>query len=174
MLDYNEIEALYEEITEKIRGQLYLLNRSADESELYSYLKSIGMEDLCPTVPQYDTMKNGKIVIIGQPSVDKNVIYGIAKEFGITKDRIELCLEYNEIPTYNFRKLQYSSLYRVVLVGPMPHSATGKSGHGSVIAEMEQSKGYPRVIRLTAGNDLKITKTNLKETFQNLIEEDYI
>lgn len=45
---------------------------------------------------------------------------------------------------------------------------------GSILAEVEKSSIYPRVERLLNGNELKITKSNFKETLERLIEEDYI
>ena len=36
------------------------------------------------------------------------------------------CLDYNGTKTYNYKKLQYASNYRVVLFGPVPYSTSGK------------------------------------------------
>ena len=56
----------------------------------------------------------------------------------------------------------------------MPHSGYGKKDSGSILAEVEKSSIYPRVERLLNGNELKITKSNFKETLERLIEKDYI
>ncbi len=174
MLDIEEMENLYNQVIEKIREKMFLLNRDDDPNSLIDYLKGIGMKDIFASNPIYETYKKGKIVIFGDSAVDKNVIYGIAKSLGIDINRLELHLEYEEAVTYNFNKLRYEPSYRVVLVGPMPHSTVGKQKHSSVIAEMEQEEGYPKVVRLVAGQELKITKTNLKEALQNLLKENYI
>lgn len=173
MLDSEEMDNIYRQVIERIREKMFLLNRDNDPNVLIQYLKSIDMGDIISN-SIYETYKSGKIVILGDSAIDKNVIYGIAKSLNIDKDRLELNLGYDETIKYNFRKLRYEPTYRVVLVGPMPHSTAGKLKHNSAISEMEQEEGYPRVIRLTAGQELKITKTNLKESLRNLLDENYI
>lgn len=174
MLEIDEIEGLYEQVIEKIREKMFIYNRDENPESLNNYLLSIGMDSLLSTVCPYETYKSGKIVILGQTSIDKGSLYGIAQSLGIEKDRLELCLDFESIEKYNFRKLRYEPKYRVVLVGPMPHSSHGAKNHSSAIAEMEQEPGYPRVIRLTANQELKITKSNLKSNLQQLVDEKYI
>ena len=174
MLEIEELEGLYEQVIEKIRAKMFLYNRDSDTNALSEYLKSIGMEDLLKLTPHYETYKSGKIIIIGESAINKNIVCGILKEFDIDKDRAELYLEYEDAESFNFKKLRYNPSYRAVLVGPMPHSTSGKVTHSNVIAEMEQESGYPRVVRLLANQGLKITKTNLKEAIQNLVQEDYL
>ncbi|MDX8417133.1 hypothetical protein [Absicoccus intestinalis] len=71
--------------------------------------------------------------------------------------------------------MQYAPQYRVVLFGPSLHSGRGKRESGSIIAELEHSNAYPRVIRMQVHNDkLKITKSNFEETLKQLIDGDYI
>lgn len=60
------------------------------------------------------------------------------------------------------------------MIGPVPHSSVGKNDSSSVIAEMKNEEGYPKVIVLDDSNGLKITKTNFKEKLYKLIEENYI
>ena len=60
------------------------------------------------------------------------------------------------------------------LFGANPHSSTGKGDSGSVISEMQRKEGYPRIEVLRAGEQVKITKTNFKETLEKLLEEEII
>ena len=76
--------------------------------------------------------------------------------------------------SYPYQKLQYNAKYRVVLVGPIPHSTCSKGDFSSVITMMEKTPGYPRIVRLDGNNELKITKSNFKKTLTDLIEEGYI
>lgn len=69
--------------------------------------------------------------------------------------------------------MQYNPNYRLVIVGPMPHSTTGKGESRSTISELENGNGYPKVIRL-GSNELKITKTNFKQALQEQQNADYI
>lgn len=70
--------------------------------------------------------------------------------------------------------MQYAPQYRLILFGPVPHSGYGKGDSGSIIAELEKSPAYPRVERLTSGNELKITKSNFRDMLERMIKEDYI
>lgn len=167
LLGIDEIEELLDEI----RVRVLRANR---EGTLDQLLASMGMHDLIEVKAQPGN-KNGKIVIIGASDVDEKYLLITAGKLGIDKSRFEFYLDYDAIQKYNFRKLQYSDKYRLILVGPMPHSTTGKADSSSVIAEMEKCQDmYPRIIRMGSGNELKISKTGFRDVLQELLEEDYI
>ena len=161
-----------EELLRKIRVRVLDANR---EGELNQLLAAMGMRDLTEARMQFGS-RSGKIVVIGASAVDETHLLMTAGKLGVDKRRFEFCLDYDAIQKYNFRKLQYSEKYRLIMVGPMPHSTTGKSKSGSVIAEMEKhAEMYPRVIRMeAAGTELKITKSGFKETLKNMLREEYI
>lgn len=167
MLDYDELEEIIDTITEKI----ILANRTGT---LDALLKQWGFTNLLNSDYTYETDPKGKIVVIGGTEVKENVLLGIAKSFGLDKSRFEFCLDYDRAKTYNYEKMRYNPNYRVVMFGPVPHSSTGKNNSGSVISEMQNNEGYPRVLVLNGSNSVKISKTNFKEGLQKLIEEKYI
>ena len=70
--------------------------------------------------------------------------------------------------------MKYNANYRVVLVGPMPHSTSGKGKSNSTIEEILNRPNYPRVEKLQSSNELKVTKSSFKEILETLIEEAYI
>lgn len=49
-----------------------------------------------------------------------------------------------------------------------------KKDSSSVIAEMKNHEGYPRVEVLSGSNEVKITKSNFKELLDRLIRENFI
>lgn len=167
MLDAVELEALVDEIQHRV----YLANQQGTLEEL---LEKLGMSNYLHPEDEFESYPDGKVVIIGESTVSRDKVLGISKEFGITPKQLELCLDYNEAKSFSYRKLQYNSEYRAVLVGPIPHKAEGIGEYSSAIAMMEQSAGFPKVVRLVSGNKLKITKANLKEAFESLIDSSYL
>ena len=167
MLEYEELE----EILDKIQDKVISANRLG---QLETLLSSWGLSDLLGTESAYATDPKGKIVVIGGSEVKENILLGIIKSLGIDKDRFEFHLDYNETQKYDYKKLRYKPNYRVVMFGPTPHSSTGKHYSSSVIAEMKNHQGYPRVEVLSANNANKITKSNFRQTLESLIREKYI
>jgi hypothetical protein len=165
-------------IINEVSYRLFKDIKSANEKgELKEYLNKIGMGDLFPDEEKesfYDTDPDGKILIFGDSKIKDRIIYGCLKEYGIDKERIELHLGYEEAKKYDFRKLQYNSLYRLILFGPVPHSMTGKGDYSSIITFLENNDGYPKVVRLTDAHGLKITKTSLKKAIEQEIESGYL
>lgn len=170
MLDTERLEEIIDAVTEKI----YLANRTGELDQL---LNDWGFGDLiqneCSSNDYYDTHKDGKIVVLGSSQVKEHDLLGIIKSLGLDKDRFEFCLDYKQIVSYPFSKLQYNPNYRLVIVGAMPHSTAGKGDSSSAIADMEKVSGYPKVIRLGT-NELKITKTNFKQALQEQQNAHYI
>ena len=167
LLGYEESD----EIIEKVTAKITLANRSGELEEL---LRSWGFADLLSPSSAYETDKNGKIVVIGASEVKENIILGIIKSFGLDKNRFEFCLDYEKAKTFPYKKLKYNPDYRVVIFGPVPHSSTGKNDSSSVIAEMKNHEGYPRVEVLSGNSSVKITKSNFREVLDKLTREKYI
>jgi len=65
--------------------------------------------------------------------------------------------------------LKYNFNYSLILIGPVPHSLKGKDSYSSIITRMENEIGFPPVFRLNSTNELKITKTSIKDAIQQAI-----
>lgn len=168
MLNTEELEVLMDGVWER-------LNISNRDGTLPVILSKIGWDDLLPQKEEsFTSYANGKIVILGASEVQEKVLFGIAKTIGLSKGRFELCLDYEAIKHYNFRKLQFAPSYRVVLVGPMPHKTAGSGNFSSAIESMKNEQGYPIVIELKAGTEIKITKNNLREALVQLVNSGYL
>jgi hypothetical protein len=143
---------------------------------LNSYLNSIGMKDLVPAKekPLYDSHPEGKIVLVGACKLSEREILGCFNALGIHKDRVVLKLGYEEAKQVSFRNMHYNASYRLILCGPMPHSGVGKEDKSSIIAKLESDPGYPKVVRLTDANGLKISKTALKKALEREIRDGYL
>lgn len=153
------------------------IRHSFNDGTLNQYLERIGMEDLIPKDEQqslFESFPYGKVVIVGATKLKPRIIYGILKEFGISKEQVELQLGYEEAKTMTFDKYRYKPEYRLLLFGPVPHSGTAKGKSSSIITELEGRDGYPKIIRLTDDHQLKITKTNLKKAIRQELEAGYL
>lgn len=158
-------------LPDKITEILTCANRNGKLDDL---LDILGMGELLGSKDRFDTYKDGKIVVVGGTEVKEEVLRSIGKQIGIDKDRFEFCLDYKAVQKYDFRKMQYAPQYRVVLFGPAPHSGVSKGDSGSILAEIEKQDGYPRVVRLMSGQELKITKTSFRDALLQLKKENYI
>ena len=176
MLDMHTLEFLEEEISERLSTDLPgILIKLNIADKLKAWLELMGMEELLPEQETffYKPYPTGKIVIVGETKVKRNEIEAIVRSLGINKDRLELCLDYADTKKYNFKKLQYSSNHSLILVGPMPHSATGKDEFSSIIVAMEEADGYPPVKRM-GSNGLKISKSGLRVALIEALESGQI
>lgn len=162
-----------DELLDGIRERIFIANRN---DTLLDILNRFGWSDLLPVDPTdgFETYPAGQIVVLGASEVKKEKLLGVAKALGISKDRVELCLDYEELVRYNYRKLQYEPKYRVVLVGPMPHSTAGTGNFRSSISAIENEPGYPKVVELRAGDELKITKSNFADALQGLLADGFL
>lgn len=175
MLEINELvdleEAILQELPETLSHILSKANRTGQMDELLDMLEMTHL--LQPTVKS-ETYRDGKIVVIGESEVTEERLLNIAKGLGLEKKRFEFCLDYDKAQRFDYRKLQHEPNYRLVLFGPVPHSATGKGESSSIITEMERKLGYPRVVRLQGNRALKITQNSFKVALKELIDENYI
>lgn len=173
-LGHLELKRIIEEVKDFISIELMNKNRTGG---LDRYLGKIGFkkENTISEVKNYSNKERSKILIIGDSTIKENVIVAIFREAGISKDRLELILEYDIAEKYNYRKLEYNSDYGAIVFGPIPHSTKDKGTHGSIISKMEEEQyAYPEVVKLDSSGTLKITKSNLQEAIERLVLHDVI
>ena len=173
MLDMDELLELEEVIRGELEDNLEMilvkLNRLDKLNELMALLglsNYLGETDI-------EVARGGKIIVIGESEVEKKTLEGVAKQYGIEKDRFEFYLNYKDAKTFDFRKTQWSSRYSCILVGQMPHSGLAKGDYGSIISALEAQDGYPPVVRMGL-NGLKITKSSFRNTLEYLVSEQKI
>lgn len=167
MLDSSELTGLMS----KIQIRVLEANRRGSLDELLSMMN---MAELSCGIDAAGKPKLGKIAIIGASEVKDSHLKKTAESVGISRERLELFTEYDRIKNYNFKALQHNSKYSAVLLGPMPHSTSGTGAYSSAIAALESENGYPYVSRLMKDGQLKITKTVVRQTLQDLIAQGYI
>ena len=169
MLNVEELfeleESIKDELDDYLTHALSSMNRSG---QLEDFLRLLGMEHLLKKESGYEVYKTGKIVVIGQSDVRPEVLLSIAKQLGLDKKRFEFHLEYEDAKKYNFQKLQWQPTYSLIMVGPMPHSGSGKGEYGSIISALEAEEGYPPVVRL-GSNSLKITKSDFRAKLEEML-----
>ena len=147
---------------------------------LNEYLVKIGMEDLFPQKENLEwdgAFPDGKIVVFGESRVSERDIIKSIESVGITNvsERVDLRLGYYDRSCEDFiRTLRYNNKYRLILVGPMPHSTTATGNFSSALTMMQSTDGYTKVIPLKANGELKITKTNIKQAVQSAVDSGYL
>ncbi len=169
------------EIIELVKQKVLVANATGD---LISLLDKLGI-----SYKQKDSEEEkvssgnplGKVLIIGESAVKQNNITGMLKdpEFGFSNSsiqkRFEFVFEYETLSSYSFNKLSKWN-YAVILAGPMPHSVKGRGSETSLLTTLENNKDdfYPPVVRLTANEQLKITKQNVHDIILDLMKKGVI
>ena len=105
-------------------------------------------------------MLKQKILIIGALSVKRNIVEGICKELNMNPKRIEY-VSYSDATNYNYKKLKNNYNYSDIIVGPLPHKGKYIDGFSSIVTLLE-NKDYPNTIRAVDSNELKLTKTSIR------------
>lgn len=152
-----------------------ILNHINTKGKIEDFLKLIDHTDfLGKEGNSYETFKNGKVIVLGDSSLNPNDVIRALRDAGLQKERIEVHLGY-DLGGYNVeRSLKYDWKISLVLIGPVPHSMHGKGQYPSIIEMMEREQGYPPVIRLTNNGAPKITKTNLKNAVAEAINKSFL
>ena len=150
------------------------LTQAFKNNNLKTVLTKYHYPDLAPaTIDDLIGSPDGKILIIGETNCKIKDLQGIFNAMGL-KGRLECHTDYEDIQRYKFNNLMYNNKYRLIIVGPMPHSTYGKDEFSSVINRMENTKGFPCVRRAIANGGLKITKTNIKQILQEELNSGFL
>lgn len=139
-LEYSLKEAFDSDLT----AILTKLNRT---NRLQEFLELIGLESLYPGYSgHFKNYGTGKIVVIGASQVKELHLVKEADALGLSRDRFEFHLDYNDASRFDYKKMQYRPEYALVMFGPVHHSGHEKGNYGSVIVAIENTDGYPPVV----------------------------
>jgi hypothetical protein len=171
LLDATELLALEKNLRQRFDNDLTRilcdLNRAG---ELEDALEKWGLSDLLYSDTDYRPDKKGKILIVGDSQVKKELLIPVAKDLGIDKSRLEFVLSYAEAKKYNMSRIQYNRDYCLILFGPVPHSGVSKGDFSSEITAVMSTPGYPPMKKLVANEQLKITKNNFKQALEDALD----
>ena len=174
MLELQDLLLLEDELlqylSEELEAVLIRLNR---ENQLEDLFRLIGASHLLHSGEIDNRNPKGKILVIGQSSVKVSELLAVGKKLGFEKERFEFSLDYEAGKKYDFKKIQWSDKYSLILVGPMPHSGVSKGSYSSVIVAIENEDGYPPIMRMGT-EKLKITKSSFFESLEKAREERLI
>lgn len=107
-------------------------------------------------------------LIVGDLSVKKHDVQGIAKEFGIHHQHLDF-VDYQACKQYPFRQLYYSPKYAGIILGPVPHMTSDLDGHTSLVTLLKE-KGYPYTFIAMQEGELKLSKNMLKKGFSSIVQ----
>ncbi|MDY5474080.1 MAG: hypothetical protein SPG00_03690 [Holdemanella porci] len=167
MFNIDQLLMIEDSIKDELPRILTLLNRTGQINKL---LDLIGMNYLIEDTNKFKSYKNGKVLVLGQSDAREKELKSTFKKMGFSEKRLELYINYDDPSSYNLKKLQYNPTYSVILVGKMPHKGKAIGDSSSIITYLENTEGYPPVIRL-GSNSLKITKTNFKEALRDILDK---
>ena len=111
-----------------------------------------------------------RLLIAGQSDVRRDHVLKILKKYGIDKNRVDMILDYDDLKRIRWNDLQYSGKYSDVIFGPCPHSVVGKGDYSSIINRMEQEEGWPKPIRASANEMLKLSQNSIEAA---ILETDF-
>lgn len=163
-LEMRELEPIIAAIQIKVVQDIIFANRMG---ELEMMLEHFNLEQE-QEKEAHTINKNAKVIVLGHLGAKKDDLRAIAKKYGLKGDCLEF-VEYENVTGFDFKKLEYTTAYCDVFIGPVPHSATNMGDYGGVITKLQtESEKYPQITLLkdTAGS-LKITKTSFKEAIEN-------
>ena len=140
---------------------LPVITKANREDVLDDLLASLGMSDLLDSNRDHGAQDpKSKIIVLGASNVKTDNLRNLARKNGFDPDRFEFQLDYDRLKHFDFSKIRNTMGYVAILAGPMPHSTPG--------AKEAHSNEYPPLIKLEAGDDLKITNNSFKRALREL------
>lgn len=154
-----ELEEILDEVYQKLIREI---TEAYYNGNIGKVLKKYELEDKKEKETMYFA-QGDRILVIGQTSISKDILNGVAKTLGFQKNQLDYELDYEKLTNYNFGNLRYTSQYTDILVGPVPHKTKGIENYKSFLSLVESNPDeFPKITRLETNNELKITKTTFK------------
>ena len=179
-----EVEKIYFDLPSQNIEDIELPINISEKSKEYKELLKIveankeNEGNLFGDIALSDEDSKKTIMVVGDDPFLHNtkIIYGIGKEYNISKEQFEFYTDYDKIKQDGERivsKTQYrKDKYIGIIFGSNPHSTSGNEGASSLIAKVSSEPGFPYYVVCRQNNDSgkpKITKTNFKNALRDII-----
>ena len=113
---------------------------------------------------QYVNTRQMKVLVLGALAGKVNDYKLAAKKMSVPEYNIEFESDYEKLHGFDTELLRNSAVYSDVIVGPIPHKMTNTDGYSNAIVQMQDDPtNYPRVIKASANNTLKISINSFKD-----------
>lgn len=157
-----QIGMILQKLISKVRHELELAVDNGTVGELMDEYGITLEESAMPVNPRLS-----KILVVGELVGKRKDYIQSAKKLNIPEYNIEFESDYEKLHNLNLSRLEYSDTYSDVIFGQVPHSMAGKGDSSSMIAKMEkEADKYPRVIRATTENELKLTISSFRKALK--------
>lgn len=166
MYGVDELEDISKQIYDALPVAIPMLNRNG---QIDTLLDLLGINDSASNYNK--TIRKGKILILGQLDTSVESIYKIGEKYKISRKRFEIISEYDDCSNFDYKNLQYSQKYSIIMFGPQPHKGKNTGDNSSGISAVEKFDFYPLSIRV---GHLKITKSSFEAALRQCINEGYI
>ena len=166
MYGIDELKDISKQIYDALPAAIQMLNRCGQIDEL---LDLLGINNSASNYNNY--IRKGRILVLGALDTSEENIRKIGERYKISRKRFEIVSEYDDCASFDYKNLQYSKKYCMIMFGPQPHKGKNIGDNSSGIAAVEKHDFYPPSIRV---GHLKITKSSFEAALRQCIEEGYI
>lgn len=166
MYGSDELEDISKQIYDALPAAIQMLNRCG---QIDALLDLLGINNSASNYNK--TIRKGKILVLGQLDTSVESICKIGEKYKISRKRFEIVSEYDDCANFDYKNLQYSQKYCMIMLGPQPHKGKNIGDNSSGIAAVEKFDFYPPSIRV---GRLKITKSSFEAALRQCIDEGYI
>lgn len=148
-------------VLSKINAELSL---AIDNDELDEFLEKYGI-----IIEESETMfvntRTMKILVLGDLAGSINSYKLTLKKCGIDERNVIFENDYDKIKRIGVARLEYSTEYSDIIVGPIAHKISGIGDNSSFLALVEKEPNkFPRVVKATANNTIKLSITSFKDS----------
>ena len=141
-LDGKELDLLIEEVSQKVREDMIIANRTGTLKEIlrkYNYVEE--------QEKWYSYPNTSKMIVIGKITIKMQEVFGCLKKEGIDKNRVQFYSDYKKLPNRDLGFLRNNFNYSDILVCAMPHKIERIGDNASFISMVENNpKEFPTLI----------------------------
>jgi len=170
-LSIEELNDFLEELFDRLKQEARLYNQ---QSEFDTFLERYQLEK-SDSIQGHLYSDNAKVLILGvrNEGLKAKDINGIFKKAKL-KDRYEI-VEYDDLTNFDISTLENSTQYTDVFIGAVPHKMRGIGDTDNPVQTLIDGSeaNYPKIHKLMAGSELKITKKNLTDAIASSAMFDF-
>ncbi|MBE5844542.1 MAG: hypothetical protein E7302_10335 [Butyrivibrio sp.] len=115
--------------------------------------------------------QRGKILVLGECSLDEKTMNGIAKTYGFERKDFVYETDYDKVMSMAGR-LSYGGRYSAIILGACPHKVNQLGDYSSFISKCKNDENLPNAYDArTLSGELKVTKESYRRALEAIIRD---